>query len=101
MSSRKPLFYLHLSVNIIATILGLIHGLSVELEKPMMLVTGFLGVIVMATLSISGLIMWKKFWPFWSNRESKLLISAVHRQWLFSAMLVVIIYAHLFIFRST
>ena len=101
MNSRKPLFYLHLSVNLLATGFGIVHGLSVEIEDSMMLVTGIIAVIIMVVLSISGLIMWKKFWPFWSNRESKKLINAVHRQWLFSAILIVVIWAHLFIFRES
>ncbi|OLS26548.1 MAG: hypothetical protein HeimC3_08670 [Candidatus Heimdallarchaeota archaeon LC_3] len=98
MKSRKPLFYLHLSTNLVATGLGIVHGLSVEVEKFNMFLSGTIGVLLMAILSISGLIMWKKFWPFWSNRKSKKLVSAIHRQWLFSALLVIVIWAHLFVF---
>ncbi len=100
MNSRRPLFYLHLSTNIIATGLGIVHGLSVEVEKLMMVVSGTIAVLIMAILSISGLIMWKKFWPFWSNRESKKLINAIHRQWLFSALLIIFIWSHLYVFRD-
>lgn len=99
MTTRKPFFYIHLTTNVSATMIGLIHGLSVEAEKFMMVLTGFLSFFLMAILSTSGLIIWKKFSPFWTNREFKKIISLVHRQWLFSIFLLLFLYLHLFVFR--
>ncbi|MHA2105897.1 MAG: hypothetical protein ACW981_20925 [Candidatus Hodarchaeales archaeon] len=100
MRSRKPLFYVHLSTNTLATLVAIIHGLSVELEGLNMVLSGIIATVFMLLLTLSGFVIWKKFWPFWSNRDSKKLINAVHRQWLFSAALIILLGAHLFVFND-
>ena len=100
MRSRKPLFYLHVITNLVATGFGLIHGLSVELEKINAVNSGILALVLMTLLSISGLIIWKKFWPFWETKETKKLVNAVHRQWLFTFILIALLGIHVLLVKD-
>jgi hypothetical protein len=100
MRSRKPLFYVHLSANTLATLVAIIHGLSVELEEINMVSSGVIATVFMLLLTLSGFVIWKKFWPFWSNRDSRKFINAIHQQWLFSVMLIIFVGDHLFIFNN-
>lgn len=90
--TRLPLFYAHLGVNLLATVVAFVHGLSVELEGGMVVLSGMISGIFMLLLSVSGVIIWKKFWP---GKESRKLIRAAHRQWLYTAIVVITLVAHL------
>ena len=93
--TRKYFFFLHASINILAVIAGIIHGLRAEIENPMSFYTGWTTVFFMALISVAGIVMYFRFWPFWETKSSRTLIRWVHRQWLFTILILVFLGIHL------
>ena len=91
---RKPLFYVHVFINVSAIIFGTMHGLLVLVRNPLQADLGWLALLVMIVSSLSGLIMWQKIWPIWNNKEIRSVIRASHRQWLLTFLLVFILFLH-------
>ncbi len=94
-SLRGPMMIGHLITNILATVFGALHGLSMNEYTQLTYYSGWLAVLAMLILSVSGLIIYLKFKPFWKYRESRTFIRFLHRQWLISGLLVFFILLHL------
>lgn len=93
---RKPMFYIHVTINIIAIFFGIAHGLAVEVKSELQANLGWLAVIIMIVLSVSGFIMWLKIKPIWNNKEIRSLIRTSHRQWILSFSLIIILLIHVY-----
>ena len=91
---RKPLFYLHVLINIIAIFFGVYHGLLVEVKSELQANLGWLAIIIMITSSVSGFIMWLKLRPIWNNKDIRSVIRTSHRQWILSFLLIIILLIH-------
>lgn len=83
---RKPLLNLHFWVNIGATVAALIHGYFLFDEELKMVITGSIATLAMLLLSVSGILIWKRFKPIWDYRTSRTALRYVHRQWLFTSV---------------
>lgn len=92
---RGPMMIVHLFTNIAATVFGALHGLSMTRYTQLTYYSGWIAVIAMAVLSISGIIIYFKFRPFWKYRESRTFIRFLHRQWIISVILVFSVVLHL------
>ena len=84
--SRYPLLLIHYLTMIIATITAGIHGLYLLDDDLAVTIFGAISVFAMVILSISGILIWRKFNPIWKYRESRTALRYVHRQWLFSGI---------------
>ena len=91
---RKPIFYVHVFINISAILFGTLHGLLVLVRNPLQADLGWLALLVMIASSISGFVMWQKIWPIWNNKDMRSIIGASHRQWLLTFLLVFILFLH-------
>ena len=91
---RKPLFFLHASINIIAIFFGIYHALLVEVKSELQANLGWLAIAIMIALSISGFIMYFKLRPIWSNKDARSMIRVSHRQWMLSFTLIIILLIH-------
>ena len=91
---RKPAFYIHVSINTIAIIFGILHGLTVLIRSELQAYLGWLAVIVMMISSLSGYIMWLKIRPIWDSKDIRSVIRASHRQWILTFILVSILFLH-------
>ena len=94
---RKPMFWLHVTVNIVATIFAVIHGYSFlgNVENIILYYAGIIAALAMIILTISGIIMWRRFWPMWDYKEPRKLIRWLHRQWFFTGILLLALAFHL------
>lgn len=92
---RKPLLYLHYWVNIGATIAAIIHGYILFDEELKMLITGLIATLAMFLLSVSGILIWKRFKPIWDYRTSRTALRYLHRQWLFTGIFLIGLILHL------
>lgn len=91
---RKPLLWIHNISLIIATILGLVHGLFLLDDDFGVVYTGVFAVLFMVLLSTSGLIIYYKYRPIWNKRQIKGAVRYVHRQWVYSLLFVIYILLH-------
>ena len=91
---RKPIFYLHVSINTLAIFVAIIHGLLVLIRNEFQADLGWLAVIIMIASSVSGLIMWLKIRPLWDSKDIRAIVRASHRQWIFTTLLVVVLFFH-------
>jgi len=94
---RSPLLSIHNIAMILATILAVLHGIGVGYENNSVTIFGWLSAGAMIILSLSGILVWSKLRPIWDSREQRKLVKFVHRQWLFSIILVVGLILHLII----
>lgn len=97
---RKPLFYVHVTVNTSAIIFGTIHGLTVLIRNPIQADLGWLAIIIMIASSVSGFIMWHKIRPIWDVKDVRALIRASHRQWILTGLLIFVLFLHVALFRE-
>jgi len=91
---RKPLFYLHVSINTIAIVFGTLHGLLVLIRNRIQAYLGWLAILIMIASSLSGFIMWLKIRPIWDSKDIRSMIRASHRQWILSFLLVFVLVIH-------
>ena len=91
---RKPLFFFHASINIIAIFFGIYHAQLVEVKSELQANLGWLAIAIMITLSISGFIMYFKLRPIWNNKDARSMIRVSHRQWMLSFALIIILLIH-------
>lgn len=96
--NRSPVLLLHNLVMILATIVGVLHGLLTGKHFKAVGIVGWLAVGFMILLSVSGYIIWQKFQPIWKYRDSRAQIRWIHKQWLFSAALIILLFLHLQVF---
>lgn len=96
--TRSPTLLLHNFVMILATIFGVLHGLLTGRHFKPVGIVGWLAVVFMILLSVSGYIIWQKFQPLWSNRRTRSQIRWMHKQWMFSAALIIFLFLHLEVF---
>ncbi|RMG25084.1 MAG: hypothetical protein D6732_22830 [Methanobacteriota archaeon] len=94
-SLRGPMMIAHLITNILATIFGALHGLSMHEYTRLTYYSGWIAVLAMVVLSVSGLFIYFKFKPFWKFRESRTFIRFLHRQWMITGILAISILLHL------
>ena len=94
---RKPLFYVHASINTIAIFFGILHGLTVLIRNQLQAYLGWLAIIIMIASSISGFIMWQKIRPIWDNKDIRSIIRDSHRQWNLTGILVFVLFLHVII----
>jgi len=93
---RKPLLLFHNIIMVVATIVGGIHGLLLlNSEYRVAVYSGVAAVVVMLILCASGIFMFFKFRPVWTKDATKGLVKYVHRQWLFSGILIITLLIHL------
>ncbi len=97
-NSRSPLLLLHNFVMILATIVGVVHGLLTGKHFKPIGIVGWLAVVFMILLSVSGYIIWQKFQPIWKYRKSRSQIRWIHKQWMFSTLLIIFLFLHLEVF---
>lgn len=95
---RSPLLLLHNIVMILATIVGIIHGVFLGKHTKPIGIVGWLAVSLMTILSVSGYLIWQKFKPVWNYRKSRTQIRWLHKQWLFSILLIIFLFLHLNVF---
>ncbi len=86
---RKPAFYLHAVTTFTATIVAALHGWLMGLQYDWVTYFGGLAVVSMIIMSLSGIVMWLKFWPLWEFEETKTMIKWIHRQWFFTGLMSV------------
>ncbi|MHA1226482.1 MAG: DUF4405 domain-containing protein [Candidatus Hodarchaeales archaeon] len=55
---------------------------------------GITAAFSMVIMCFSGLIMWRKFWPFWEYKKSRVFVRWIHRQWVFAGILVISLLIH-------
>ena len=91
---RKPIFYIHVSINTLAIIVAIIHGSMVLIRNQLQADLDWLAVIVMIASSVSGFIMWLRIRPIWDSKDIRVIIRASHRQWVFTTILVVDLFFH-------
>lgn len=92
--SRYPLLLIHYLTMIIATIAAGIHGFFLLDDDLFVTIFGSISVLAMVTLSISGILIWRKFNPIWKYRDSRTALRYVHRQWLFSGIFIAALLLH-------
>ncbi len=97
---RSPLLILHNATMIIATVLGVIHGIIVGLGEIGIGVSGWIAAGSMIILSISGLIIWVRFRPIWNYRKQRTTIRFLHQQWLFTGIMLIALLLHVSIFED-
>ena len=85
---------------IIATVLGVIHGIIVGLGEIGIGVSGWIAAGSMIILSISGLIIWVRFRPIWNYRKQRTTIRFLHQQWLFTGIMLIALLLHVSIFED-
>ncbi len=100
--TRKPLMVFHFLVNIIATILAFVHGFMVFDFTTLKfsgesgaIFTGIVAATAMLILSVSGYIIWQRVALIWENKATRKLTMALHRQWLFTIILLVSLIFHM------
>ncbi len=91
---RKPLFYIHVSINTVAIVFGTLHGLLVLIKNQIQAYLGWLAIIIMIASSLSGYIMWLKIRPIWDSKDIRSVIRASHRQWILSGLLIFVLLIH-------
>lgn len=94
---RKPLFYVHVSINTLAIFFGIVHGMTVLVRNQLQADLGWLAIGIMILSSISGFIMWHKIHPIWDNKDMRSMIRASHRQWILTSILIVVLFFHVII----
>lgn len=92
---RKPLLYLHSIVLFASTITAGIHGFLFLEGESEAVVSGSIAFAFMVLLSLSGIFIHYKFRPVWEYRKAKTAIRFVHRQWLFSILVIIALIFHL------
>ncbi len=92
---RGPTMFVHMITNIAATLFAIIHGIMATEYTQITFYSGWIAVIMMVILSISGSVIYFKFKPFWKYRESRTFIRFLHRQWIFSVILAIAVLIHL------
>jgi len=92
---RQPLITLHYIVNIAATITAIVHGILLSSSELPLVIAGWVAVGSMILLSLSGILIWARFKPIWTYRESRTALRLVHRQWLFSGIFLLGFLVHL------
>lgn len=95
MKLRIPTFLVHTLISLVATVIAVVHGLTVEQEGDFIFYTGWAAAVMMGIISITGLVMWRKYWPLWTTLETRKIVSFVHRQWLFTGLLGLFLFLHL------
>lgn len=91
---RPQLLMMHQIFMVLATIVGIIHGLTVEREFETREMFGWAAAITMGTISILGLLMWKELRPFLKKIDLFTPIRFIHRQWILSVLLVIFLAFH-------
>lgn len=91
---RKPLFYIHVSINTVAIVFGTIHGLLVLVKNQLQAYVGWLAILIMIASSLSGFIMWLKIRPIWDSKDIRSMIRASHRQWILTFLLIFVLIIH-------
>lgn len=93
---RKPLLLIHNWTMGISTIVGGIHGvLMFDGFDDESFLSGTIALIIMALISILGMIMFFRFKPLWEDKRTKKLIRFIHRQWILSVFLIIAIIIHI------
>jgi len=93
--SRRILLDIHYWVMIFATIAAVIHGIILTRDSDLLVgIFGWIAASAMIILSISGIIIWVKWKPVWQYRESRSQLRFIHKQWLFSGVMIIGVLFH-------
>lgn len=92
---RKPLLLIHNISTILAVGVGGIHGFLLLGNESSEVITGIIAWGLMVLISIFGLIIFYKFRPVWDKRDAKDFVRFIHRQWILSVSLVVVLLIHI------
>ena len=92
---RKPLLYVHNVANIAAVVIGGIHGLLLLNEQNGRVVTGIIAWAIMVFLCVFGFLIFLKLRLIWDNREVRGFLKFMHRQWILSIILIIVLLIHM------
>lgn len=92
--TKGPMLTIHNITMIIATIFAVIHGIFLGDDFEAIGITGWIAAILMIILSMSGITIWAKFKPIWDYKSHRTYLRFIHRQWLFSGLMIIALLMH-------
>lgn len=91
---RKPTLYVHNIIMLSAVVVGSVHGVVMWEGPDFTEIFGILTLLVMVFLSIFGLVLFFRWKPLWTDKTIRKYIRLLHRQWIFSVLLIVFLIIH-------
>ncbi|MHA2503394.1 MAG: hypothetical protein ACXAE3_11040 [Candidatus Kariarchaeaceae archaeon] len=92
---RSNMLRLHNYSMLVATGVGLVHGLLLINRELGDTIFGILTLLAMILLSLSGILMYYRFRPVWDNRSARGFTKFLHRQWLLTIIMSITLILHI------
>ena len=91
---RKPLNYIHYVSGLAALIVLFIHGIQLTSSDDFEIIIGWIVAGIYVLYILTGLVIWLKIKPFWSNNTSKKWLNRFHRSIIFFATVIIVHIIH-------